>query len=121
MAAQKALLANASHELRSPLARIRMAVELLESDDRADASKEPRKSIVELDQLVRNPACEPLGGRGRGRPSKASTLLRLSPKNVPASMLSSTVTLQKSWVIPGCFGGWCVISAMAGACPSRSR
>ena len=52
MAAQKALLANASHELRSPLARIRMAVQLMESDDRADASKELRKNIVELDHLI---------------------------------------------------------------------
>ena len=31
VAAQKALLANASHELRSPLARIRMAIELAET------------------------------------------------------------------------------------------
>jgi signal transduction histidine kinase len=30
MGAQKTLLANASHELRSPLARIRMAIELLQ-------------------------------------------------------------------------------------------
>ena len=52
MAAQKALLANASHELRSPLARIRMAVELMESGDRAGASQELRKNIVELDQLI---------------------------------------------------------------------
>ncbi len=35
--------------------------------------------------------------------------LRLSPKNVPASMLPSAVTLQKSWVIPVCFGGWCYL------------
>jgi signal transduction histidine kinase len=49
-AAQKTLLANASHELRSPLARIRMAVELMESGDRTDASEELRKNIVELDQ-----------------------------------------------------------------------
>src|ERR1700736_2791501 len=52
MAAQKALLANASHELRSPLARIRMAVELMESGDRTDASQELRKNIIELDQLI---------------------------------------------------------------------
>ncbi len=52
MAAQKALLANASHELRSPLARIRMAVELMESGDRTDASQELRTNIVELDQLI---------------------------------------------------------------------
>ena len=52
MAAQKALLANASHELRSPLARVRMAAELMESGDRTDASQELRRNIVELDQLI---------------------------------------------------------------------
>jgi signal transduction histidine kinase len=52
MAAQKTLLANASHELRSPLARIRMAVELMEEGDGRDARDELRKNIVELDQLI---------------------------------------------------------------------
>src|ERR1700730_8476106 len=52
MAAQKALLANASHELRSPLARVRMAAELMEGGDRTDASQELRRNIVELDQLI---------------------------------------------------------------------
>jgi signal transduction histidine kinase len=44
------LLANALRELRSPLARVRLAVELMESGDRTDASEELRKNIVELDQ-----------------------------------------------------------------------
>ena len=49
----KALLANASHELRSPLARIRMGLELL-GHDRAGASQraEIARSIEELDQLI---------------------------------------------------------------------
>jgi len=49
----KTLLANASHELRSPLARIRMGLELL-SRDSATASQrsEISRSIEELDQLI---------------------------------------------------------------------
>jgi signal transduction histidine kinase len=54
LASQKRLLANASHELRSPLARIRMAMELLltGSQDRDQLAAELRLSIAELDQLV---------------------------------------------------------------------
>lgn len=54
--AQKSLLANASHELRSPLARIRMAAALLGgpvSADRAESlNAELRRSVEELDALV---------------------------------------------------------------------
>ena len=51
---QKRLLANASHELRSPLARIRMAMELLLTgpQDHEQLAAELRRSIGELDQLV---------------------------------------------------------------------
>lgn len=52
----KTLLANASHELRSPLARIRMGLELLDvttDSDAANAAKtEIARSITELDQLI---------------------------------------------------------------------
>ncbi len=57
MAAQKSLLANASHELRSPLARIRMGLELLESPT-GDAALRQRsrdeilRNMAELDQLI---------------------------------------------------------------------
>ncbi|MEY4976157.1 MAG: Sensor protein RstB [Pseudomonadota bacterium] len=57
MAAQKSLLANASHELRSPLARIRMGLELLESPA-GDAALRQRsrdeilRNMAELDQLI---------------------------------------------------------------------
>jgi len=54
--AQKSLLANASHELRSPLARVRMAVEMLkDSTDAARADRlraEVERNIVELDALI---------------------------------------------------------------------
>ncbi|MGN1055307.1 MAG: ATP-binding protein [Comamonas sp.] len=49
----KSLLANASHELRSPLARIRMGLELMGGDDSvAKAKFEIQRNINELDQLV---------------------------------------------------------------------
>ncbi len=56
MASQKSLLANASHELRSPLARIRMGLELMNGPVAADALARSRAEILrnmaELDQLI---------------------------------------------------------------------
>lgn len=52
MRAQKSLLANASHELRSPLARIRMAVELVGDGAPVAIRDELKQNIAELDQLI---------------------------------------------------------------------
>lgn len=57
MASQKSLLANASHELRSPMARIRMGLELMEvaSSDAAmhqRTRQEILRNMAELDQLI---------------------------------------------------------------------
>jgi signal transduction histidine kinase len=52
MAANRALLANASHELRSPLARIRMGLELLGANAPAGIREELARDIAELDALV---------------------------------------------------------------------
>ncbi|MFB9241403.1 HAMP domain-containing sensor histidine kinase [Massilia antarctica] len=49
---QKSLLANASHELRSPLARIRMAVELMQDQAAPAIRDELTRNIGELDQLI---------------------------------------------------------------------
>ena len=53
LSAHKSLLANASHELRSPLARIRMGLELLGQGGGGAAQRaEMARNIAELDQLV---------------------------------------------------------------------
>jgi two-component system, OmpR family, sensor kinase len=56
MASQKSLLANASHELRSPLARIRMGLELMAAPADAVVQQRTRAEILrnmaELDQLI---------------------------------------------------------------------
>lgn len=52
LASQKALLANASHELRSPLTRIRMGLELLGPSASPTFKNEISRNIGELDQLI---------------------------------------------------------------------
>jgi signal transduction histidine kinase len=56
VAQQRQMLANASHELRSPLARLRMALELLSEvqapEERARLIDESRRDIVDLDALI---------------------------------------------------------------------
>lgn len=48
----KSLLANASHELRSPLTRIRMRLELMGDHPSPGAREEIARNIGELDQLI---------------------------------------------------------------------
>jgi two-component system OmpR family sensor kinase len=48
----KSLLANASHELRSPLTRIRMGLELMGSQPGPEFRNEIARNIQELDQLI---------------------------------------------------------------------
>ena len=52
LASQKSLLANASHELRSPLTRIRMGLELMGNAAPSLAKEEITRNIGELDQLI---------------------------------------------------------------------
>ncbi|CAN5406069.1 HAMP domain-containing sensor histidine kinase [soil metagenome] len=50
--AHKSLLAHASHELRSPLARIRLAVAMMAERPTPALEDEVRRSIAELDELI---------------------------------------------------------------------
>ena len=50
--AQRSLFAGASHELRSPLARMRVAIELLGGDERADVRARLEKDIADIDELI---------------------------------------------------------------------
>ncbi len=52
VASQRNLLANASHELRSPLARLRMAIEMFEQAPSAALKSEIVQNLSELDELV---------------------------------------------------------------------
>jgi signal transduction histidine kinase len=52
VAAHRALLANASHELRSPLARLRMAVEVFQTAPSEALKRAIETDVGELDQLV---------------------------------------------------------------------
>jgi signal transduction histidine kinase len=52
LAAQKTLLSNASHELRSPLTRIRMAIELMQDRAQPEVRRELMRNMAELDQLI---------------------------------------------------------------------
>ncbi|MES2955575.1 MAG: ATP-binding protein [Pseudomonadota bacterium] len=52
LVSHKSLLANASHELRSPLARIRMGLELMGEGAGSTQRAEISRSISELDQLI---------------------------------------------------------------------
>ena len=52
VAAHRSLLANASHELRSPLARLRMAIDLYEQSASDERKSEIVRNLGELDGLV---------------------------------------------------------------------
>jgi two-component system OmpR family sensor kinase len=52
LAAHRSLLANASHELRSPLARLSMAAELWEQSPSPARRSEIERNLAELDQLI---------------------------------------------------------------------
>jgi signal transduction histidine kinase len=52
LAAHRTLLAHASHELRSPLTRLAMAVEMMAGATESDLASAVRREIAELDALV---------------------------------------------------------------------
>lgn len=50
--AQRGILASASHELRTPMTRIRMGIELLAGEDQSELAARVSKDIRELDELI---------------------------------------------------------------------
>jgi signal transduction histidine kinase len=52
LTSNRTLLANVSHELRSPLSRIRMALELLDTGSRPELQSRLARDIGELDSLI---------------------------------------------------------------------
>jgi signal transduction histidine kinase len=50
--AQRSMLAGASHELRSPLARIRLALELHARDPRPGLREQIERDVAEMDELI---------------------------------------------------------------------
>lgn len=52
LTSNRTLLANVSHELRSPLSRIRMALELLDAGARPELQRRLARDIAELDSLI---------------------------------------------------------------------
>lgn len=52
LTSNRTLLANVSHELRSPLSRIRMALELLDTGGRPELQSRLARDIAELDALI---------------------------------------------------------------------
>ncbi len=85
MNSHKSLLANASHELRSPLARIRMGLELMGADANSPQRKEISRSINELDQLIDEIL---LASRLDARQSDAEPLERLDLTGLAAEECS---------------------------------
>ncbi len=99
---QRRVLASASHELRSPLARLRVALELLEVEDadpdRRATQQEAIRDIEELDQLIGDVL---LGARLEARaltPRKErldlSALLRAEAARIDATFAGPEVTIQ---------------------------
>lgn len=80
MEAQRRVLANASHELRSPLARLRMALALLDEDDapaeRQAVLDEANRDIEELDALIGDVLLAARLESGRAAPRREPVDLR---------------------------------------------
>lgn len=98
--AHKTLLANASHELRSPLARLRMAAESVGAAAPASARAEIGQNIAELDSLVGDIllASRLDAGQETGRPKETLDLVGLlaeecAPFNADLSVESSSSVL----------------------------
>jgi signal transduction histidine kinase len=98
VAAQKRLLASASHELRSPLARLRVAVELMGAEPRPDLAEEATTDIAELDELIEDlllaGRLDALDGLPATEPVDLLALLAEEGARVGASVSGDPVTID---------------------------
>lgn len=101
VASHRSLLANASHELRSPLARLKMALAMLDSaqgERRAGLQAEIERNISELDALVEEVL---LASRLDAQPEPGQTLrldfLALAAEE--AAFLELALEGQPAWVL----------------------
>ena len=130
MNAQKRLLANASHELRSPLARLRMAAEAIGEAAPKQQQEEIARDIAELDGLVDEILLASRSTPGRPGPASVSgsTSSACSPRNARRSRRTSPLfqaSPYSSKAMPGfCIGCSAICSKTRGgmaAALSRSR
>ena len=95
--AQRSMLASASHELRSPLTRIRMATELLSNDTRAELRDGIARDVEELDELIEEllfaSRLETVDGLEREDPVDLLALLAEEGARVGAQVDGDVVTI----------------------------
>ncbi len=89
---QKALLANASHELRSPLARLRVAVELWLARPGADRQAEIVQNLSEIDVLVEEILLASRLDHGASTGARATTVDVLGLAAEEAARFDATVS-----------------------------
>ncbi len=92
---QRRMLGHASHELRSPLARLRMALGLLEQDD--DTWREAVQNVEELDTLVEDlltAARLQAGAELRTSPTDLAALLHEEASRTGASVQAEPITIE---------------------------
>lgn len=117
---QKELLANVSHELRSPLSRIRVALELLPRDESTEARvRDLEGDLTELEQLIDDvltasrleatriparldtveagPLLQSLADRARIDPATADTEVRAEANEAPVLVADAALLKRALW------------------------
>lgn len=101
VAQQKRVLASASHELRSPLARLQMALSLIES---APATRQVQllqsaeEDVRELDRLIEDLLVTARAEQGAARPARLLDLLELVQGEARKTQLSVTARCDKAMI-----------------------
>lgn len=101
VAQQKRVLASASHELRSPLARLQMALSLIES---APASRQVQllqsaeEDVHELDRLIEDLLLTARAEQGAARPTRLLDLLELVQNEAQKSQLVVNASCERATI-----------------------